>query len=103
MADDGPAERITGIGGIFFRSQDPKALGEWYRTHLGVPVDEAGHAVIPESRHTVWSPFSADTDYWPAEKELMAPGDRTVDFRLSGRHGRRDARRSPFGAGEYAP
>ena len=71
MADDGPAERITGIGGVFFRSQDPKALGEWYRTHLGVPVDEAGHAVIPVSRNTVWSPFRADTDYWPAEKELM--------------------------------
>ena len=32
-------ERITGIGGVFFRSRDPKALGEWYRTHLGVPVD----------------------------------------------------------------
>ena len=71
MADDGPAERITGIGGIFFRSRDPKALGKWYRAHLGVPVDEAGHAVIAESRNTVWSPFTADTDYWPADKELM--------------------------------
>jgi predicted enzyme related to lactoylglutathione lyase len=71
MPDEGPAERITGIGGVFFRARDPQALGEWYRDHLGVPVDEQGHAIIPESRNTVWSPFKADTDYWPAEKQHM--------------------------------
>ena len=66
-------ERVTGIGGVFFRAQDPAALSAWYAEHLGVPVDEggAGHAIFPESRNTVWSPFPADTDYWPREKGGM--------------------------------
>ena len=63
-------ERVTGIGGVFFRAQDPAALSAWYEQHLGVPVVEGGHAVFPESRNTVWS-FKADTDYWPREKEAM--------------------------------
>ena len=40
---DGPAmKRVTGIGGIFFKSQDPKALGAWYKKHLGIGVEEWG-------------------------------------------------------------
>ena len=70
-------ERVTGIGGVFFRSADSRALGAWYKQHLGVPVDEAGHAIFPESRNTVWSPFKGDTDYWPAEKQWMV--NFTVD------------------------
>jgi predicted enzyme related to lactoylglutathione lyase len=68
---DGPPERVTGIGGVFFRAGDREALASWYRQHLGVPVDDAGHAIIAESRNTVWSPFTTDTDYWPAEKQWM--------------------------------
>jgi predicted enzyme related to lactoylglutathione lyase len=70
-------ERVTGIGGVFFRARDREGLGAWYREHLGVPVDEGGHAVIPESRNTVWSPFTADTSYWPVEKQWMV--NFTVD------------------------
>jgi predicted enzyme related to lactoylglutathione lyase len=65
-------ERVTGIGGVFFRARDPHALAAWYERHLGVP--RAGgetYAVFPESRNTVWSPFASDTDYWPAEKDGM--------------------------------
>ena len=64
------AERVTGIGGVFFRARDPKALIEWYETHLGVPVNE-GYVIFPESRDTHWVPFSQDTDYWPADKQSM--------------------------------
>lgn len=32
-------KRVTGIGGIFFKAKDPKALAEWYRVYLGVPVE----------------------------------------------------------------
>lgn len=65
-------ERVTGIGGVFFRAQDPKALVAWYAEHLGVPVDEGGFVVFTEGRDAhVWAPFAADTDYWPAEKEAM--------------------------------
>jgi predicted enzyme related to lactoylglutathione lyase len=67
-------ERVTGIGGVFFRARDPEALASWYEEHLGVPVSEGegeSYAIFPESRNTVWSPFAESTDYWPAEKQAM--------------------------------
>lgn len=64
-------ERVTGIGGVFFRSRDSKALTTWYEEHLGVPVDGDGYVIFPESRNTVWAPFMEGTDYWPAEKQGM--------------------------------
>ena len=36
-----PKERVTGIGGIFFRAHDPKALAQWYQDHLGISVTPA--------------------------------------------------------------
>lgn len=55
--------RVTGIGGIFFRAQDPVALREWYRRHLGIDLTEWGGAVFtwsdsngnPVPGTTVWS------------------------------------------------
>ena len=41
--------RVIGIGGIFFKAQDPAALRAWYKEHLGVDVLEWGGAVIPFS------------------------------------------------------
>jgi predicted enzyme related to lactoylglutathione lyase len=67
----GPAERVTGVGGVFFRANDPAALVAWYAEHLGVPVQGDGFVVFPESRNTVWAPFAEDTDYWPAAKQGM--------------------------------
>jgi predicted enzyme related to lactoylglutathione lyase len=61
---------VTGIGGIFFRAKDPKALLEWYRVHLGVVVEGQMHwdqAAGP----TVFMPFAANTDYWPESKQWM--------------------------------
>lgn len=60
--------RVTGIGGVFFRAEDPKALAEWYTRHLGVTIEdfwpqEAGNAVL--------APFKADTDYWSTDKQWM--------------------------------
>lgn len=37
--------RVTGLGGVFFKARDQKALGEWYRKHLGIPVEDGGWAV----------------------------------------------------------
>jgi predicted enzyme related to lactoylglutathione lyase len=63
-------ERVTGVGGVFFRARDPDALVAWYVEHLGVPQRE-GYVIFPESRYTHWAPFAADTSYWPAEKHWM--------------------------------
>jgi predicted enzyme related to lactoylglutathione lyase len=71
-------ERVTGVGGVFFRAHDPQALAAWYEEHLGVPRQgREPYAIFPESRNTVWSPFADDTDYWPAEKQAMV--NFTVD------------------------
>ena len=57
---------VTGIGGVFFRSEDPEALRDWYAEHLGVPVDAGGYVVFrwPGDGTTTWAPFPADTGYF---------------------------------------
>lgn len=59
-------KRVTGIGGIFFKSPDPKRLGDWYRNHLGIDVGDWG-AVFSwggadsEPGMTIWSVFAQDS------------------------------------------
>lgn len=71
--------RVSGIGGVFFKSANPGKLAEWYREHLGVPVQSWGGAMFPwkpvdggPDGYTVWSPFAADTGYFqPSSREFM--------------------------------
>lgn len=66
-------KRVTGIVGVYFKSKDPKRLGECYRTHLGINVEDWRGAVFrrpdesnPQGNGTaVWNPFQADTSYFP--------------------------------------
>jgi predicted enzyme related to lactoylglutathione lyase len=60
---------VTGIGGLFFRARDPEALGQWYATHLGVGGDYGMWA--QQAGTTIFQPFKADSDYFPAEKQWM--------------------------------
>lgn len=73
-------ERVRGIGGIFFKANDPKALAEWYQKHLGVPVEAYGGATFREpagEATTIWSPFPADTTYFaPSKSPFM------INFRV---------------------
>lgn len=57
--------RVTGIGGVFLRARDSKALRAWYAEHLGVDVgDWGGHQFAwDEGGSTTWAVFDADTDY----------------------------------------
>ena len=72
-------KRVTGIGGIFFKSKDPQAINAWYRKHLGFKVNEYGSLFQgreyenPEDTTLLqWAPFEADTDYFePCKKEFM--------------------------------
>jgi predicted enzyme related to lactoylglutathione lyase len=68
-----PADRVTGIGGIFIKAKDPKALAAWYSDQLGVP--RANGAIPPLFRwrdhddpkrvgNTVWGLFRADTTHF---------------------------------------
>ncbi len=63
--------RITGIGGIFLRARDPKALSAWYAEHLGVQLSAYGGATflwtdeVPAGTGmTTWSVFPEDTPYF---------------------------------------
>ncbi len=74
-------ERMVGIGGVFLKTRDPKALAAWYRDHLGVPVDPGQtYAALTSTgpgEMTVWSVFAADTKYF-------GPGPATsmVNYRV---------------------
>ena len=61
---------VTGIGGLFFRARDPAALGAWYAEHLGVGDGKWG-MWEQAAGTTVFSPFKADTDYFPADRQYM--------------------------------
>jgi predicted enzyme related to lactoylglutathione lyase len=61
---------------VFFKSQDPKALGAWYQRWLGVAFDgmcvNFSPAAMPPAALTVWAPFAANTKYFdPATREFM--------------------------------
>lgn len=73
-------KRVTGLGGVFFKTTDPKKIKEWYGKHLGLPVDEYGASfkwIDPDNKEgaqaqTAWSPFKEDTTYFnPSEKQFM--------------------------------
>jgi predicted enzyme related to lactoylglutathione lyase len=70
-------KRVTGIGGIFFKTKDPEKLKQWYAAHLGIVTDNYGACFEwrkPDGNRgfTVWSTFKEDTTYFlPSEKEHM--------------------------------
>ena len=68
--------KALGVGGIFFKSKDSKALMAWYQKALNIPLD-GGYtafmpATIPAGGCTVFSPFKEDTDYFaPSTRDFM--------------------------------
>lgn len=72
-------KRVSAFGGVFFKCQDKKALIEWYKKHLGLPIEEWG-AVFPFSEtsvkhptaYNVFSAFPANTQYFePSSSSFM--------------------------------
>ena len=72
-------KRVTGIGGIFFKCKDPKAVNEWYKTHLGFDTTPYGTSFkwrdAEDSNKkglTQWNPFAEKTTYFePSTKDFM--------------------------------
>src|SRR5690606_17948166 len=62
---------VTGIGGFFFRSDDPKGLAEWYLKHLGVGAPPGVYIWDQQAGPTDFAPFKADSDYFAADKRWM--------------------------------
>ncbi|MGH8076773.1 MAG: VOC family protein [Lysobacter sp.] len=82
MSDSKP--RVHGLGGVFFKSEDPQQLAAWYAKHLGIGIEGWGGAQFFWNRidgedaltgargYTVWSPFKASTEYFqPSGKPFM--------------------------------
>jgi predicted enzyme related to lactoylglutathione lyase len=76
---------VLGMGGLFFRAQDPDALNGWYRDHLGVGAGCVADPDTPadawtwttQGGPTIFAPFKADSDYFAADKAFM------INFRVS--------------------
>lgn len=72
-----PPGHVTGVGGVFFRSRDPKALAAWYRDVLGMPIERWGGAVLRYDAPghpavLVFNPFPAKTTYFdPSTSPFM--------------------------------
>lgn len=70
-------KRVTGIGGLFFKSENPKELVAWYGKYLGLITDDYGATFWWKDANgndcsTQWSPFVSNTDYFaPSEKPFM--------------------------------
>ncbi len=79
LATNDTIPRVTGIGGIFFRSADPGQINKWYGHNLGLAIDDFGspfefrNANNPEEiNYLRWSPFEEETEYFlPSEKDFM--------------------------------
>ena len=75
------AERVAGIGGVFFRSRDPDALRAWYAEHLGIEMGHYGTTFTAEAGdQTVWAPFANDTDYFGGDEQQLMVNFRVRDL-----------------------
>ncbi len=66
-------ERVTGIGGLFFRARDPQALSQWYEKHLGItpnPKSDSDPVWQQEAGPTAFTPFPETTDYFGEPHKL---------------------------------
>lgn len=76
--------KVTGVGGVFLRSPDPKALAKWYAEHLGITLSDFNGAAFQWSDDpaaadamTAWSAFPTDSEY------LGAPTQQTmINYRV---------------------
>jgi predicted enzyme related to lactoylglutathione lyase len=92
-------QRVTGIGGFFFRAKDPAGLAAWYEANLGIPSTDTRWSWTQEAGPTVFAPFPTDTDYFgrleqqtmlnfrvddlDAMLEQLRAGGATVDDQVS--------------------
>jgi len=70
--------KVQGIGGIFFKCENPQKVKDWYSANLGLVTDEYGSLFEfrnpndNQKNYLQWSPFDAGTNYFkPSEKEFM--------------------------------
>jgi glyoxylase I family protein len=76
-------EKVAGIGGLFFRAHDPKALGQWYLDHLGIsltPTSEGGTVWQQEAGPTSFTPFPETSKYFGDPQKAWMVNFRVHDM-----------------------
>ena len=76
-------EKVTGIGGLFFRAHDPKALGLWYQQHLGISLTPTGlqdSVWQQEAGPTVFAPFKETSTYFGDPQKVWMVNFRVRDL-----------------------
>jgi predicted enzyme related to lactoylglutathione lyase len=81
-------KRVTGVGGIFFKAKDPKAMQAWYKKHLGIDVQDWGGASFdwtdadgkPVGGTTAWLISPADSDSFAPSKAPFMVNYRVADL-----------------------
>ncbi len=69
-------QKVRGVGGLFFKCEEPEKLAKWYKDNLGFELDGPTYGMFnphesKEHDRTVWSTFSADSDYFGAKEQAF--------------------------------
>ena len=77
-------QKVLGIGGFFFRSENPERLAKWYETHLGISLVPTSYEQKPwyqDSGPTVFAPFKKDTTYFGKPEQGWMINFRVADLK----------------------
>ena len=77
-------QRVTGIGGVFFKARDAEALRAWYREHLGLDIQDWGGTAFrwdDAEGLTVWTIFKESSDYFDP-----SPAPFMINYRVTDLH-----------------
>jgi glyoxylase I family protein len=77
-------QKVLGIGGFFFKSENPERLAEWYETHLGislVPTSRGQQPWYQDAGPTAFAPFKKDTSYFGKPEQTWMLNFRVADLK----------------------
>ncbi|MEP7041922.1 MAG: VOC family protein [Dokdonella sp.] len=77
-------QKVLGIGGLFFKSEDPERLAKWYEANLGISLVPTSHGQKPwhqEAGATAFAPFKKDTTYFGKPEQSWMVNFRVADLK----------------------
>ena len=98
-------EKVTGIGGLFFRSQNPESLARWYYERLGVTVTPTSYDDLPwqqQAGPTAFAPFPLQTEYFGDASHAWMVNFSCEQSRGHGRAAARRGRRGDDRCGDLS-
>tara|TARA_Y100001933_G_scaffold262824_1_gene321881 strand:+ start:1699 stop:2166 length:468 start_codon:yes stop_codon:yes gene_type:complete len=82
-SEENAMQKVLGIGGLFFKSENPARLARWYETHLGISLVPTSYEEQPwhqEAGPTVFAPFQKDTEYFGKPEQGWMVNFRVADL-----------------------